>query len=180
VRRIVGAIGVLERRVRMSRDVGTAERREMPWPRPIVQPADGQAARQRPFSQQRVDQARLDAAGEDDPALARLEHLDQPCRRAGRIQRNVDAVGLVDAQQRRNRRRRLAHEQRHPIAALQPHRAQLTRDLVRSRVELAIGEACGLVHSVRRGAGDDRHAIGMHGRLPGDQVLQQRRHQCTV
>ena len=89
-------------------------------------------------------------AGEQHRRAGIGEHERQPLRRVVRIERQIGAPGLEDAEQPHQHRQRALDAQPHHHLGPDPERAQVMRQLARARIELAVAQPLILEHHRNR------------------------------
>ena len=85
-------------------------------------------------------------AGEQHRRAGIRQHERQPLRRIVRIERQIGAPGLEDAEQPHQHRQRALDAQPHHHLGPDPEPAQVMRQLARARIELAIAQPLILEH----------------------------------
>ena len=85
-------------------------------------------------------------AGEQHRRAGIGEHERQPLRRIVRIERQIGAAGLEDAEQPHQHRQRALDAQPHHHLGPDPERAQMMRQLARACIELAVAQPLILEH----------------------------------
>ena len=121
-------------------------------------------------------------AGEQHRRAGIRQHERQPLGRIVRVERQIGAAGLEDAEQPHQHRQRALDAQPHHHLGPDPERAQVMRQLARARIELAVAQPLVLEHhrdrlrrarhlrreQLRQGRGRDRTRGGVP--LPQDGV----------
>ena len=163
----------LERRRRAVFDAGPIQPHLEgdPGRRPDVHPADGDSIPARGLTERLLEQTIHRPRGQDPPWGARRQDRPETSRRAGRVERNVEGVGLVDPDEAGDRRRRLGHQDPDPVALRAAARSHGPGDPVRQRLELRVGQ-----DAARAGDGDGGRALP---RPAGHPVLESLGHAMT-
>src|SRR5207249_4646420 len=87
-----------------------------------------------------IQRAAHRARRQDPPALTGFDDLREAGRRAGRIEGDVEAIRLVDAEEADDRRRRLGHQEADPVPSLAPGVSQESRELIRLLLQPRVGQ----------------------------------------
>ena len=96
-----------------------------------------------------------------------LQHEGEALRRVDRIERQIGAAGLEDANERHQHVQRTLHAQPHPHLRPHPEAAQVMRQLVGARIELRIGQVLIRQHN--------RDRLGRPRRLRREQLRYARK-----
>ena len=143
MRGVVPTIEVIQRRRRAGVEVSERELgvKARPFDPLAGQPSDHDRRSEAVGFEQLVQQRAGAAAGEDPSVLAGLQDLRASLRRARRIDGDIDAIRLINAEDRDDRLERLGREEADPVPSPAPGLFEEPRQLVRSAVESAIAQA---------------------------------------